>query len=138
MSYKHLNITEREKIIFCIASNFSITENARYIGRNKSAVSRELKRNCKFYSPCEAQKNYQKRRKKCRPHKKLENPKLFELVKKLFLQNRWSPESLSARLKLENYSVAISHKTIYRAIYSEMFDTVEQKKSKGNRGAIRK
>lgn len=137
MSYKHLNITEREKILYCIASNFSITEIAEYIGRNKSTVSRELKRNCKFYLPSEAQKNYQKRRKNCKPHKKLVNPKLFELVKKLFLQNRWSPEQISARLKLENYSVSISHKTIYRAIYSGMFDTVEQKKSKGNRGAIR-
>mgnify|MGYP002869996437 CR=1 FL=1 len=138
MSYKHLTITEREKILFCIASNFSISEIAKYIGRNKSTVSRELKRNCKFYSPSEAQNNYQKRRKNCRPHKKLENPKLFELVKKLFLQNRWSPEQISARLKLENYPVSISCKTIYRAIYAGMFDTAEQRKSTGNRGAIRK
>ena len=135
MSYKHLNITEREN--FCIASNFSITKIANYMGRNKSTVSRELKRNSKSYSPSEAQKNYPKRRKNCRPHKKFENLALFELVKKLFLQNRWSPKQISARLKLENYSVSISHKTIYRAIYSGMFDTIEQKKVK-NRGAIRK
>ncbi len=138
MSYEHLSITEREKILFCIASKFSISETAKYIGRNKSTVSRELKRNCKFYSPSEAQKNYRRRRKNCRPHKKFENPQLFELVKRLFLQNRWSPEQISARLKLENYSVSISYKTIYRAIYSGIFDTPEQKNSKGNRGAIRK
>ena len=138
MRYEHLNIVEREKILYCIASKFSITETAKYIGRNKSTVSRELKRNGKFYSPSEAQKNYQKRRKNCKPHKKLENKELFELVKKLFLENRWSPEQIAARLKLENYPNSISYKTIYRAIYSGMFDTPEQKNSKGNRGAIRK
>lgn len=138
MRYEHLNIAEREKILFCIASKFSITETAKYIGRSKSTVSRELKRNGKFYSPSEAQNNYQRKRKNCRPRKKLENPQLFKLVKKLFLQNRWSPEQISARLKLENYYVSVSYKTIYRAIYAGMFDTPEQKNSKGNRGAIRK
>ena len=32
----------------------------------------------------------------------------------------------------------ISYKTIYRAIYAAMFDTPEQKRSEGNRGARRK
>ena len=54
------------------------------------------------------------------------------------MENRWSPEQIAARLKLENYPNSISYKTIYRAIYSGMFDTPEQKNSKGNRGAIRK
>ena len=52
--------------------------------------------------------------------------------------HHWSPEQISARLKLENYSITISYKTIYRAIYAGMFDTAEQRKSTGNRGAIRK
>ena len=36
------------------------------------------------------------------------------------------------------YPIQISYKTIYRAIYAEMFDTPEQKRSEGNRGAIRR
>lgn len=138
MSYKHLSIIEREKILFCIASKFSLTETAKYIGRDKSTISRELKRNVKIYSPSEAQKNYQKRRKTCRPHKKLENREVFELVKEFFLEKQWSPEQIASRLKLENYPFAISYKTIYRAIYAGMFDTAAQKISTGNRGAIRK
>ena len=55
MRYEHLSIAEREMILFCIASKFSITATAECIGRNKSTVSRELKRNCKFYSPSEAE-----------------------------------------------------------------------------------
>ena len=57
MSYRRLSIIEREKIRFCIASKFSLTETAKYIGRDKSTISREMKRNAKFYSPSEAQKN---------------------------------------------------------------------------------
>lgn len=138
MSYRHLSIIEREKILFCIAAKYSITETAKYIGRNKSTVSREIKRNAKLYSPSEAQKNYKIRRNPCRPHKKLENLEVFELVKEMFLGKHWSPEQIAARLKLENYPISISYRTIYRAIYTGMFDTAEQKRSKGNRGAIRK
>ena len=60
------------------------------------------------------------------------------MVKKLFLDRHWSPEQIAARLKLENYPIQISYKTIYRAIYAAMFDTPEQKRSEGNRGARRK
>ena len=81
--------------------------------------------------------NYQRRRKKSCPHKLLAAPELFNLVKKLFLGERWSPEQIANRLKLENYPIQISYKTIYRAIYAAMFDTPEQKRSTGNRGAIR-
>ncbi len=59
-------------------------------------------------------------------------------MKKLFLGCHWSPEQIAARLKLENYPIQISYKTIYRAIYAAMFDTPEQKRSEGNRGAIKR
>ena len=137
MSYKHLSITERELIAIHQAGGKSLCQIAKLLGRNKSTISRELKRNSKDYSPSKAQANYQRRRKKCRPHKLLENPALFALVKKLFLGCQWSPEQIANRIKLENYLIQISYKTIYRAIYAAMFDTPEQKRSTGNRGAIR-
>ncbi|MBR1805217.1 MAG: helix-turn-helix domain-containing protein, partial [Selenomonadaceae bacterium] len=77
---------------------------AKLLGRNKSTVSRELARNGNDYLPNKAQARYRKRRKKSCPHKLLENPELFKLVKKLFLERQLSPE---------------------------------QKRSTGNRGAIR-
>ena len=89
------------------------------------------------YLPSRAQKRYERRRKNCRPHKILKNPDLFALVKILFLKLHWSPEQISKRLKLEGYPIQISYKTIYRAIYAGMFDTPEQKRSQGNRGARR-
>ena len=138
MSYKHLSIVEREKIAIYRAEGKSICQIARLLGRNKSTISRELARNGDNYLPSKAQARYRRRRKKCRPHKLLENSELFALVKKLFLERHWSPEQIANRLKLENYPIQISYKTIYRAIYAAMFDTPEQKRSTGNRGARRK
>ena len=137
MSYKHLSITEREKILFFSAMGLTLSQIATEIGRDKSTVSRELRRNAGEYSPSKAQARYQLRRKKSCRHKLLAKPELFALVKKLFLDLHWSPEQIAARLKLENYPIQISCKTIYRAIYTGMFDTTEQRRSKGNRGAIR-
>lgn len=49
MSYKHLNITEREKILFFSAMGLTLSQIATEIGRDKSTVSRELKRNAGEY-----------------------------------------------------------------------------------------
>ena len=138
MSYKHLSIIEREKIAIYRAEGKSICKIAKLLDRNKSTISRELARNGAEYLPSKAQARYRRRRKKCRPHKILENTDLFALVKKMFLEKHWSPEQIANRLKLENYPIQLSYKTIYRAIYAAMFDTPEQKRSTGNRGAIRK
>ena len=138
MSYNHLSIFEREKILIYLTQGLSICQIAKQLGRSKSTISRELARNPGEYLPSKAQANYHKRRKNCRAHKLLENPELLALVKKLFLDSHWSPEQIANRLKLEEYPIQISYKTIYRAIHSGMFDTSAQKRSTGNRGAIRK
>ena len=138
MNYKHLSIAERELITIYRAEGKSIYKIAKLLGRHKSTISRELARNSGEYLPSKAQARYLRRRKKCHPHKLLENPALFALVKKLFLGCQWSPEKIANRLKLENYPIQISYKTIYRAIYAAMFDTPEQKRFTGNRGAIRR
>ena len=138
MRYNHLSIQEREKLLIHLVQGLSLCKIAKLLGRNKSTISRELVRNGAEYSPSKAQAHYRRCRKKCRPHKILENVDLFALVKKLFLGRQWSPEQIANRLKLENYPIQISYKTIYRAIYAGMFDTPEQKRSEGNRGARRK
>ena len=138
MSYEHLSIVEREKILIYLTQGLSLCQIAKLLGRNKSTIWREVARNSGEYLPSKAQACYLRRRKKCRPHKVLENPELFALVKRLFLERHWSPEQIANRLKLENYPIQISYKTIYRAIYAAMFDTPEQRRSEGNRGARRK
>jgi IS30 family transposase len=131
---------EREKIAIYKAQGLSSGAIAKLLGRHKSTISRELRRNTfnGEYLPSKAQAAYVKRRKKCCPRKKLSDKDLFERVKRNFLDLHMSPEQIAGRLKLEDYPVTISYKTIYRAIYAGMFDTPEQRRSTGNRGARRK
>lgn len=86
--YQHLSIEEREKILVLHREKKSLHVIAKEIGRSVSTISRELKRNNisdHEYSAVEAQKRYQKRRKKCRRPKLLENAELKSLVTRLFL-----------------------------------------------------
>ena len=138
--YKHITPNEREKILLLFSQNYSITYIANSLGRNKSTISRELSRNsvCGEYSAVAAQAAYLKRRDKCRPRKKLDDPVIFEKVREKFLNHQWSPEEISGRLRLENADISISYSTIYRGIYAGVFDTPEERRSHGNRGAKRK
>ena len=96
MSYKHLSITEWERILFYLTQDLSLCRIAQLLDRSKSTISRELKRNSSEYLPSKAQANYHKRRKKCCRRKLLAKPELFALVKKLFLECHWSPEQIAA------------------------------------------
>ena len=136
--YTHLTINEREQIFLLINQGQSIRQVAALLKRNPSTISRELKRNKENndYSPNTAQVSYRKRKSNCGRKLLLANSKLKRLIKKLFLTNQWSPEQISARLKMEKSPFTISYSTIYRAIYRGDFN--EKGLSTGNRGAIRK
>lgn len=138
--YKHLTRFEREKLLYFLALGDSVTKIAKALGRSKSTISRELRRNSgkDGYLPVNAEAKYRKRRKKCRRKKLLEDAGLYALVQDKFLNHHWSPEQIAGRLRLENSAYRISCNTIYRAIYSGMFDTPAQRRSTGNRGAKRK
>ena len=66
MSHTHFNIEERESILKHITQWISINKIATLLGRNKSSISRELKRNSTngFYSLSRAQNLYQNNRKR--------------------------------------------------------------------------
>ncbi len=136
--YHHLTLSEREKILYFVAKGYKVSRIAKELGRNKSTISRELRRNrnSKEYIPVKAQRMYVHRRIKCRPHKRLENSSLMKLVKELFLQHQWSPEEISERIALEHHKRIISYATIYRAIYAG--DLEDHTLSYGCRGVIRK
>lgn len=141
--YKHLTLVEREKLLFFMGLGYSASEIARELGRSRSTVYRELKRNSKRatgYLPVEAQKRYEKRRKNSHRHRLLDDSGLYELVKDKFLNHQWSPEQIAGRLALESAPYHISYNTIYRAIYAGLFDTPERKplhKQKGMKRCLR-
>ena len=117
MSYKHLSITEREKLLFYLAQGNSLCQIAKLLGRHKSTICRELARNDAEYLPSKAQARYERRRKNCRPHKILENPDLFARVKHLFLGLHWSPVSGNLRRSQDNRGkIPISHELSERPV----------------------
>lgn len=131
--YHHLSTAEREKLLVEISAGKSLRKIAAELWRSPSTISRELGRNRNSrgeYSSSTAQWKYEQRRKQ--PGRKLlqKQAALYELVRRLFLDLQWSPEQISNRLKHENYPYSISYTTIYRAIYSGLFDEGRPKKRK--------
>ena len=123
--HTHLTLEEREMIMAFHHEGRGICEIARLIGRDKSTVSRELKRNhlwTHVYIAARAQQMYEIRRVQCRPHLRLENPELFRIVRDRFLEHRWSPEQIANRIARERPDLRISTNTIYRAIYRHVLD----------------
>ena len=102
--YNHLTIFERERIYLLTNQGFSIRKIAQTIHRSPSTISRELKRNTRkeSYSPSTAQSFYSLRKQRCGRKLLLSNPALWKVVRKLFVEQQWSPEEISFRIKLEN------------------------------------
>lgn len=117
---KHLTIGEREDIM-CMRR---VGEIAREIGRDKSTVSRELRRNSceRFYRASTAQRRYEARRERCRRPRLLDDPERLELVRSRVLEGRWSPEQLEGRILLERPDLAVSDTTIYREVAAGRLD----------------
>lgn len=137
--YHHLSIEERESLLLYIGEGKSIREIARDLQRSPSTISREMRRNSKkaeAYSPSKATKQYHKRRKKCCKKRKLQNPAAKALVRRLLLDQQWSPEQIANRLKMEENEIQISFPTIYRSIY--LGDLELEKSPHGQRGVARK
>lgn len=135
--YKHLSTKEREIILCGITKGLSLSKIAKELGRNRSTISREIRRNAeeKFYSPSTAQRFYSNRRRNCCPRKKLSYQAVYSLVKDKFLCQQWSPQQISERIRIEKPEYFVSFNTIYRGIYSGMFDA--KNLSHGEKGAKR-
>lgn len=114
--YHHLTVEERYQIYALSKAKKSQTEIAEIIKKNKSTICREMKRNSglKGYRPKQANNLAFKRKKIIRCPIKMN----FEVKEKISkkLQNKWSPEQISERFKLEKQS-SVSHETIYKFIY---------------------
>lgn len=114
----HLALHEREDIMLMRRDGRGVCEIARAIGRSKSTVSRELKRNSceRFNRTSTAQRRYAERRKACRRRRVLDDERVFNLVRDKFLEEQWSPEQIEGRLALELGGSPVSDTTIYRGI----------------------
>ena len=85
MSYYYLTISERGCILLMYHNQKGITQIAQALGRSKSSISRELRRNKgrHGYSAHEAQNSYTLRRVVCKPQLKVMRSELRTDCKRL-------------------------------------------------------
>ena len=114
-----LSLTEREKISQMRYTNASGTEIATALGRSRSTISRELKRNSTDgkYSAIRAQSLTESRKSERPFEQKMSRPGVNERVRK-GLVSFWSPEQVSGRMKSDGLERddRVSRSTIERWI----------------------
>ena len=125
MSYHHLTMDERNVIYRMLWQGYDQAEMARCLGRHRSTISRECKRNAGLngqYDPGTAQTlaNIRRRNHLNRPKTGC-RPLMAYVAQRLIA--RWSPEQIAGRLDAwapkPLREKAISHTTIYRWIWAD-------------------
>ena len=118
--YKHINLEERDRIAEMKALGQTMTEIATELGRSKSTLSRELKRNAtaayKVYLSHRAQERAVTRKQEAGSRPRLKNEQIASYVRKK-LEQGLSPELIAGRIGLEHSGLSISHEAIYQYIY---------------------
>ena len=121
MKYRQLNGEERSVLGALRVVGLKPAEIARELGRHRSTVSRELKRNAAPYDgryrARRAQQRAHARRYRSRRNSQF-GPGQWERVEEL-LREEWSPEQVSGHLRRKR-ELAISHETIYRHIWGDL------------------
>ena len=130
MPYQHLNSVERDEIAQMHFSGLSFSEIGRRLGRHKSTISRELKRNrirhgaqryvrWRYLSSRATLLASQRRTNaKQSVDRVLDHQQPLEYVKR-GLKNHRSPEQISGRIKRYHRvdpAMRVSHQTIYQWI----------------------
>jgi IS30 family transposase len=120
-SGRHLCFAERERISRGLAAGESARAIARDLGRSPSTITRELKRNGgpRRYRALGAHRRAIEHLGRPKPTKLSRSPRLREAVE-AGLARRWSPQQISARLRVEHPDdpeLRISHETIYQSLY---------------------
>lgn len=124
MPYHHLNRAERGVIHRMRIEGFSVAQMAAALGRHRSTVYRELKRNAagpRSYVDAVAHTRYRKRIRWPRRRPRQEHRALMRYVHQ-GLKRYWSPEQIAGRLSVdypEDPSMRICTMTIYRYVAAD-------------------
>jgi IS30 family transposase len=120
-SARFLSLAEREEIVLGVVRGESAAVIARRLGRATSTVTRELARNGgrRGYRAARADERALEQARRPKPAKLARCPRLrFEVERRLL--ERWSPQQIAARLRLDfpdDPEMRVSHETIYQSLY---------------------
>jgi IS30 family transposase len=117
MTYHQLTQEERYLIAAQRMCGHSAAQMARVLGRNRSTVVRELRRNATHhdgdYRAEKAHSYAVARRRRCRRGARFSAADMARVAR--LIRRKWSPEQISGTLQ-KNGALRISHETIYRRI----------------------
>jgi IS30 family transposase len=118
MTYRQITSEERYILATLRKQGFNSSEIARELGRHRSTICRELKRNSArwdgHYRPSKAIERTAGRRSRSRRNQRFTRKDLRRVD--ALLREWWSPEQISGRLR---GSLSISHETIYRHVWRD-------------------
>lgn len=120
MGYRQLTSEERYMIARLKWQGYSQAEIGRLLGRHRSTISREVRRNATThdgsYRPSKADRYARVRRSRSRRNLQFGAAQLQPVYE--LLTQFWSPEQISGWLRKER-KLQISHETIYRYVWSD-------------------
>jgi len=120
--YNQLTADERDKIAIFMARSFNFSDIAMLLGRNRSTISREIRRNgaAKYncYTPHAAEARSKFRKSAANTHTRLKNTFIRDYIHQK-IKDGWTPEITAGTLKKEHPGNTISHEAIYQYIYAD-------------------
>jgi transposase, IS30 family len=118
--YSQLSFAERDQLSNLRQQGCSLTTIAKRLKRDKSTISRELRRNRSLiydaYGGGSAQRRAEERKRQAGRRPRLKHAKIRSYVKRK-LRAGWSPEQIAGRLPQEFPGFHISHEAIYQYVY---------------------
>jgi len=132
MSYKHITPDQRNELSALKRTKIKQKEIAQILGKNRTTIYRELKRNKnkdgKYDARIAKQKTKERRIKSNQRFRKIENNRWLRgyIIKKI--KKYWSPEQIAGRMKKDykfDKSKQIGKDSIYDFIYTERKDLVK-------------
>jgi IS30 family transposase len=131
----HLTEVQRYEISALLQAGKTRKEICEIINRDKSVLSRELRRNCDQrsgeYNPDLAHRKYKKRQKEKTKHIRFTDEVKSYVTSRL--EDDFSPEQIAGRAKLEGID-CVSHETIYQFVWSDKKKGGKLHKHLRNRG----
>jgi IS30 family transposase len=123
-TYSHIDLDERRKIARWRTAGISVEIIAEKLGRHRSTIFRELKRNTfvdKLIPDLNGYYCVTAHDMACERRAKLRKLARFSHVRQSVIDrilHGWSPQQIAGRMRLERHPISVSHETIYKFAYS--------------------
>lgn len=135
--YTHFTLEERVFLEELLKQNKNKSEIAQIMGRSKSTISREIKRNSNaqgIYNSWGAYSKSRKRQKKSvRKNRIVKGSQMYDYICEK-LNEYWSPETIAAKWNQSNPDDKVCFCTIYRALKKKFFEGISAQTHLRRRG----